>query len=110
MKDENPLEILKRARDEFLSYYNTQFYLNKHVLRQEINELLDREGVIWKSPQIELLSNYQPSNSSNLEILKKVDSVQMELILLTILCFLILRINRILACTNIKQSHFMKRL
>ena len=41
MKDENPLEILKRARDEFLSYYNTQFYLNKHVLRQEINELLD---------------------------------------------------------------------
>ena len=31
----------------------------------------------WKSPQIEF-SNYQPSNSSNLEILKKVDSVQME--------------------------------
>ena len=58
-------------KQEFLSYYNTQFYIENKNIRNERDNLVNTENIMWKWPQVELLSNYPTIELSNKEIYKK---------------------------------------
>ena len=58
-KKENPVVIFNKMRDDFLSYYDTQFFVNNKKILEERRALVDKEGVMWQSPQLEILKNYK---------------------------------------------------
>ena len=68
---ENPITIFTKMKQEFLSYYNTQFYIENKNIRNERDNLVNTENIMWKWPQVELLSNYPTIELSNKEIYKK---------------------------------------
>ena len=70
---ENPITIFTKMKQEFLSYYNTQFYIENKNIRNERDNLVNTENIMWKWPQVELLSNYPTIELSNKEIYKKGD-------------------------------------
>jgi DEAD/DEAH box helicase domain-containing protein len=55
---ENPIEIYYKMREDFLSYYDTQFFINDSNVLKERRKLINTEGVMSQSPQLELLKNY----------------------------------------------------
>ena len=72
-KKENPVVIFNKMRDDFLSYYDTQFFVNNKKILEERRALVDKEGVMWQSPQLEILKNYKKvsaidNKESNLEV------------------------------------------
>ena len=56
---ENPIEIFNKMREDFLSYYDTQFFINDSLVLKERRELIKTDGVMSQSPQLELLKNYE---------------------------------------------------
>lgn len=66
MINENPIEIFNKMKEDFLSYYNTQFYIENESLRKERDELLNTKNIMWKWPQVELLNNYPVVQSQNI--------------------------------------------
>ena len=68
---ENPITIFSKMKEEFLSYYNTQFYIENKYIRDERDNLINSENTMWKWPQVELLSNYPTIEQSNMEVYKK---------------------------------------
>ena len=61
---ENPIKLFKQMRKEFISYYNTQFFINNENILKEREELIDSEGVMWQSPQLEVLKQYETVGNS----------------------------------------------
>ena len=55
-------------KNDFISYYNTQFYIENKFIRDERNELVDTENIMWKWPQVELLSNYPTISNTNKDV------------------------------------------
>ena len=71
MLGENPIKIFNEMKKDFLSYYNTQFYVENDYIRNERNHLIDSNNTMWKWPQVELLSNYPKSKITNKEVYKQ---------------------------------------
>ena len=66
--------IFNKMRDDFLSYYDTQFFVNNKKILEE-RALVDK-GVMWQSPQLEILKNYKKvsaidNKESNLEVFEQ---------------------------------------
>ena len=55
---ENPIEIFNKMTEDFLSYYDTQFFINDSLVLKERRKLIKTDGVMSQSPQLELLKNY----------------------------------------------------
>ena len=75
-KKENPVKIFNKMRDDFLSYYDTHSLLIIKKLFEERRALVDKEGVMWQSPQLEILKNYKKvsaidNKESNLEVFQQ---------------------------------------
>jgi len=68
---ENPIKIFEETKSDFISYYNTQFFINDKKLIQERNNLINTNQTMWQWPQIELLHNYSQIELTNKEIYKK---------------------------------------
>jgi len=64
LNKENPIKLFKQMRKEFISYYNTQFFINNENILKEREELIDSEGVMWQSPQLEVLKQYETVGNS----------------------------------------------
>ena len=78
VEKENPIVIFNKMREDFLSYYDTQFFINNKKILEERRFLVDKEGVMWKSPQLEILKNYKKvsgadNNDSNIEVFKQTN-------------------------------------
>jgi ATP-dependent helicase YprA (DUF1998 family) len=54
----SPADTFGRLRDDLFRYYETPFRLRDcHVMRER-RELLDRPGVVWQQPWVEVLQSY----------------------------------------------------
>ena len=51
--------VFDSLRDYFFRYYDTPFALRDEALQRERRDLLDRDGVSWREPWIEVLRDYE---------------------------------------------------
>ena len=65
MTEENPIKIFTKMKNDFLSYYNTQFYIENKYISNERSDLINSQNTMWKWPQVELLSNYPTYSNEN---------------------------------------------
>ena len=54
MTEENPIKIFTKMKNDFLSYYNTQFYIENKYISNERSDLINSQNTMWKWPQVEL--------------------------------------------------------
>jgi len=55
----NSISAFESLKDDFFRYYDTPFKVRSPEIMNERKDLLDREGVIWREPWIELLRTYE---------------------------------------------------
>jgi len=64
------LKIYNSLRDHFFRYYNTPFSVADKRVQDERTEMLDREGVCYREPWIEVLREYLPAERSIAESIR----------------------------------------
>ena len=64
---QNPEELLKKIKDSYKSYYRTAFHLNdkyRDVEEKQLELFNEKNNLITKDPEIELLPEYKKTNIS----------------------------------------------
>lgn len=54
----DPFSTFQRLRDDLFRYYETPFRLRSDGVTRERRELLDRDGITWREPWIEVIQSY----------------------------------------------------
>src|SRR6266496_3470680 len=60
-------------KDHYFRYYNTPFRVSDPGIQAERTALLDREGVTYREPWLEVLRDYVPSERGAEEVLTEAD-------------------------------------
>ncbi len=67
----NPYSVFDRLRREFFRYYDTPYRVRYPQVEFERRQLLNREGVTWREPWIEPITEYQLTGVGVEEALKR---------------------------------------
>lgn len=66
------LSLFDKLRDNFFRYYDTPFGLAETALERERKDLLDRDGVTWREPWVEVLRDYKSSEETLEEFCERI--------------------------------------